>query len=214
MKQIESLEDLTPHPTNPNKGTKRGREFVRKSLEDYGAGRSVLADRNGVLIAGNQTAAAANAAGRKRVRVVQTDGEELVVVQRTDLDADDPAARALAVADNRATEIGLEWDKANLEKLDLSLDAFFDAKDLRAIGIKQPEITAPEPQLDRAEELRTKWVTARGQVWEIGRHRLMCGDSTATFDTMKLLNEVRPEMVFTSFPYAVGLKYRGGMTTT
>ena len=79
-------------------------------MKAYGAGRSILADRHGVVIAGNKTLEQAQALGLK-VRVVETTGDELVVVQRTNLDlATDATARQLALADNRVAELNLEWD--------------------------------------------------------------------------------------------------------
>src|SRR5687767_10793140 len=101
-KSIRTLADLTPDDRNANKGTERGTGLIESSLRSYGAGRSVLADKNGRLIAGNKTVEGCVNAGIERVRVVQTDGHELVVVQRTDLDLDDKAARELALIDNRA----------------------------------------------------------------------------------------------------------------
>jgi len=115
-KQIDSLDDLIPDARNANKGTERGVGMLGESMRRYGAGRSVLVDKHGSLIAGNKTVETAADAGLEKVRVVQTEGDELVVVQRTDLDLGvDPGARALAYADNRAGEVGLDWDAAVLE---------------------------------------------------------------------------------------------------
>ena len=66
----------------------------------------------------------------------------------------------------------------------------------------------PEPQIDRAEELQEKWGTERGQIWQIGRHRLMCGDCTGITDMDALLGGVKPQMMFTDPPY--GVNYEGG----
>lgn len=205
MSEIESLDDLTAHPNNPNKGTKKGQEFVSKSLTDYGAGRSILADKNGVIIAGNQTTAAAKKLGRKKVRVVQTTGDEIVVVQRMDLDASDPIAKGLAVADNRASELGLEWDPLALDKLDIKLDALFSEKDLRRIGMTPDPVTAPDAQVDRAEEFREKWQTERGQIWEVGDHRIMCGDATIPEDVQILMQGTKSAMLFTDPPWNVAI---------
>lgn len=73
---------LTPDPHNANRGTARGRAMLEQSLRSYGAGRSVLTDKHGVLIAGNKTAEAAQKLGLS-IREVETDGTELVVVRRT-----------------------------------------------------------------------------------------------------------------------------------
>ena len=110
-KKIERIEDLVPDIRNANKGTERGQYMVEHSLSQYGAGRSIVADAEGRIIAGNKTLQAAADLGIP-VRVVETDGNELVVVQRTDLDllSEDKRARLMAYADNRASEVGLEWD--------------------------------------------------------------------------------------------------------
>jgi hypothetical protein len=71
---------------NANKGTKRGRQLLGKSLEKYGAARSVVVDRNNRVIAGNKTVEAARASGMKFISVIETDGSSLVAVQRGDLD--------------------------------------------------------------------------------------------------------------------------------
>ena len=99
------LTAFEPDANNANAGTERGRAMVEESLRRYGAGRSILVDRNGNIIAGNTTHEAAIDIGLTDAVVVQTDGRKLVVVQRTDLDIDSPAGRALAVADNRTSEV-------------------------------------------------------------------------------------------------------------
>jgi hypothetical protein len=102
---------------NANIGTERGVYMLEHSLEEFGAGRSLLSDKNGVLIAGNKTQERAADLGITDVIEVETDGTQLVVVKRTDLDlADDPEkrARGLAYADNRAGEVGLSWDAARM----------------------------------------------------------------------------------------------------
>ena|ERR1700722_8732281 len=134
-KMITKISDLTPDNKNANKGTKRGKKMVAQSLKDYGAGRSVLADRDGRIIAGNKTVENAGAAGIEDVILVPTDGTKLVVVQRTDLSLDDAKARELAIADNRSSELGREWDAGNLKALDgdADLHKFFDEKELKRI---------------------------------------------------------------------------------
>lgn len=103
MKEIKDAADLTRDRRNANAGNMRGSAVVAESLARYGAGRSILADKEGRIIAGNTTAA--NWDGE--IEVIKTDGRKLVVVQRTDLDLEtDREARELAHADNRANQIG------------------------------------------------------------------------------------------------------------
>jgi hypothetical protein len=113
-----TLDQLTPDPMNPNAGTRRGREMLEESLETLGVGRSILLDKNGAIIAGNKTAQAATALGMGDVVIVQTDGSQVVAVQRTDLDLEhDTKAKRLALMDNRVGEIDLEWDKEVIQQL-------------------------------------------------------------------------------------------------
>lgn len=133
-----NLRDLKQDDHNANRGTFRGRCAVERSLVDVGAGRSIVVDKNGVILAGNKTAAAAQNAGiDDEVILVPTDGTKLVVVQRTDLDANDPKAKKLAVADNRAAELGLEWDQEVMKELssitELDLKPYFSPDELKEI---------------------------------------------------------------------------------
>jgi len=77
-----------------------------------------------------------------------------------------------------------------------------DLLELLGMAVEQPKevIEDPGPQIDRADELREKWQTERGQVWEVGRHRLMCGDSRG--DDVKSFLDRRIELCFTSPPYS------------
>jgi len=126
---------IRPDPKNSNKGTQRGRGLLEKSLRQYGAGRSVLADKHGTLIAGNKTAEVAEELGLPH-RIIQTDGHELIVVQRTDLDlSTDVAAVELGIADNRVGEVSLDWDVDVLAELsaDVDLSQFWGDDELAAL---------------------------------------------------------------------------------
>ena len=123
-KELIDIEELRQDALNFNKGTYEGEVLIKKSLERFKAGRSVLIDKNNNIIAGNKTVSAAATMGMK-VRVIETTGEELVAVKRTDIDLDSKEGRELALADNRTAQINLAWDEPNLEvaALQFGLDA-------------------------------------------------------------------------------------------
>lgn len=140
-KKLRTVADLAPDPHNANKHTERGLGMLDKSLERYGAGRSILVDRRGVVIAGNATLERAAEKGFP-VKVVESDGRALVVVQRTDLDIRDKAARELAIADNRVAQVGLDWDAEQLRALladGVDVSEFFRDGELEDL-LKQFEI--------------------------------------------------------------------------
>lgn len=131
------ITDLIPDDKNLNRGTRRGKKALEKSVTEYGAGRSILLDKNGRIIAGNKTVEEAKRAGITEVLVVETDGQQLVAVKRQDLDLDSKKGRGLALADNRAGQLNLSWDSQVLEELAIAgtieLDEWFDPDELAAI---------------------------------------------------------------------------------
>ena len=118
------ISELKQDTNNANKGTKRGNAAVAQSLKTLGAGRSILCDKHGVIIAGNKSVSQASAAGiDPDAIVVDSDGSKLIVVRRTDLDlSTDSKAKALAIADNRTAELGLEWNPAVIADLANEMD--------------------------------------------------------------------------------------------
>lgn len=122
-KELIDIEELRQDNLNFNKGTYQGEVLIKKSLERFKAGRSVLIDKDNNIIAGNKTVQAAATMGMK-VRVIETTGDELVAVKRTDIDIDSKEGRELALADNRTAQINLAWDEQNLEaaSLEFGLD--------------------------------------------------------------------------------------------
>lgn len=110
---------------NANKGTKRGLKVLDNSLRQYGAGRSVLLDKNNKIIAGNKTVERAVDIGIEDVTIIESDGTKLVAVKRTDLDLDseDGRARALATYDNRVGQLDLDWDLEALKEVDSKIVA-------------------------------------------------------------------------------------------
>lgn len=142
------LADLIPDSKNANKGTLRGRAMLEDVLRKYGAARSIVVDKHGHIIAGNKTTEAAVDIGIDDAIVVETTGDQLVVVKRTDVDLDSEAGRAIAIADNRAGEVGLEWDAEVLEDLlsdGVNLAEFFDPDELSALLNETPDLDSQDP---------------------------------------------------------------------
>lgn len=150
--QNRKVEDLQLDDKNANRGTIRGRAMLSDSFENYGAGRSILIDKNGKVIAGNKSLEAYAEAGGEEVVVIPTDGKQLVAVQRTDLDLDkDKQARELAVLDNRTAEIGLSWNVEALQQLStegVNLLAAFDQPELDHLTAISEQAAANALQLN------------------------------------------------------------------
>ena len=206
--KIIDIEDLTPDAHNFNQGTDEGRQLMQRSLTELGAGRSILVDRNGNVIAGNKTQEAAIKAGIRRVRVIETDGTELVAVKRTDIDIDSAKGRELALVDNLATQVNLAWDEAELEAMDV------EGFDPGQWGWEPPEIQGeptdeqgqgeqPEAKEDDFDETKEKIETVckKGDLWQLGNHRLVCGSCTDPDAMGKLMGGERADIAFTSPPY-------------
>ena len=128
---------------NYRKHDKRNKSLIKKSLEKFGAGRSIVVDAEGEIIGGNGVYEQAQKLGLK-TKIVETDGSELVVVKRTDLKTDDEKRKALAVMDNSTSDTS-EFD------LEL-LTADFSVDELEDFGIELPE----EEESDEDEKYSIK----------------------------------------------------------
>ena len=101
---------------NFNAHTEQGRALLKKSVTENGFGRSIVVDRDNNIIAGNGIVEAAKSLNKKNIRIIDTTGDELVVVRRTDLDIDSEEGRRLALADNATSAVNLAWNYDELEK--------------------------------------------------------------------------------------------------
>lgn len=199
------LKDLVFDNKNFNKHTEFGMSLIEKSLRNNGAGRSILIDKNNRIIAGNGVTEVAGQIGLDDVQIVETDGTKIIAVKRTDIDLDSKQGREMALADNATGAADLQWDADAIADVESEFDI-----DASAWGVdvdfeddaEQP--TASEDDFDEstdAIENRCK----KGDVWLLGNHRLMCGDSTSEDDFAKLMDGAKADMVFTDPPYGVSI---------
>lgn len=137
--KTNKLSELKFDKINANKHSSKGQKAVENSLQKYGAGRSILVDKDNNIIAGNLTAEVAGQIGLDNIQFVETDGKKLIVVKRTDLDINSKTARELAIADNRTSELSLNWDEDALKNLKenfkVDLKDFFSNDELLDMGL-------------------------------------------------------------------------------
>ena len=215
QEKIINIEELVQDEHNFNKGTDEGGKLMERSFKEMGAGRSVLIDKHGKIIAGNKSQKAAIAAGIKRVRVIETTGDELIAVKRTDVELESEQGRKMALLDNLTTQVNLAWDEAELQTITGEIEGFdvgdfgFDIKDMPSIdldGNKKPisnvnEKPAEEDDFDPDAKFETK--VHEGDIWQLGEHKLLCGDSTKPENVLRLLGEERADCWLTDPPYNV-----------
>lgn len=206
-----SLDEIIPDVRNPNLGTPEGEQAIFDSVEINGAGRSIVVTNDNHTIGGAKTLKAAKATGRvRRAVVVPVSGDTLVVVKRTDIESGTPEAVRLGVADNRTSELSYAPDAEVLAELLVGLQddggllgSGFDegmlTELLQQVGTETPE--APAPKIDEAEALREKWGVERGQLWQVGRHRLLCGDAMREEDVVRVMGGMEPTLIFADPPW-------------
>ena len=176
------------------------KRVIRKSLEELGAGRSIVIDNEGEIIAGNGVYEQAQKLGIK-TKIVETDGSELVVVKRTDLATGDDKRKRLALADNAASDTS-EWaDELLREDWTPEVLADFGVV-LPDVEIQNETEEAQEDDFDEDNE-QIEPVTKPGDIWQLGRHRLLCGDSTDPAQIAKLMGGVSADLFLTDPPYNV-----------
>jgi len=122
-KQIENttVTSLIADDKNFNKGSEVGAEMIRKSFQKFGAGRSILLDKNNRIIAGNKSV---EFSGIQDVMIVESDGTQLIAVKRTDIDLDSPKGREMALADNASAKANIVFD-AELVEAELGEAGYF-----------------------------------------------------------------------------------------
>ena len=200
---MTDISDLKFDDKNFNKHTAKGMGLLEKSLQQFGAGRSILLDKDNNIIAGNGIVEAAGSVGLTKVKIVETTGDEIVAVKRTDVTLDSAEGREMALVDNATASADLEWDKDNIAE-------YFEPEETEAWGLdidwdEDTEVEEDEaPEVDESEPPKSEL----GRVYQLGGHRLMCGDSTNAGSVAILMDGKKADMVFTDPPYE--LETEGG----
>jgi DNA modification methylase len=205
---MTSIKDLKSDHKNARKRTDRSAKLIAESLQRYGAARSIVIDEDNRILAGNGTIEGAKAAGIKNIRVIETDGTEIIAVKRTGLTEDEKIG--LALADNRTSDLS-DWDKDMLQQLSAEHDLvpWFDADDLAEILGTVEQLPAEGlTDADDVPEAPEEPITKLGDLWILGDHRLLCGDSTDVLAVERLMDGKKADMVFTDPPY--GVEYDSG----
>jgi len=194
--QSVSISELSHDPANVRIHDDRNIETIVASLKRFGQQKPIVVDVSGVVRAGNGTLEAAKRMGWEAIDTITTslEGSE---------------ATAYAIADNRTAELA-EWDDealaATLEGLQLD-----DAELLEAAGFDDTELESlladvmgpPEVVEDEVPEPPDDPITQPGDLWLLGPHRLLCGDSTKADDVARLMDGEKADLVLTDPPYGV-----------
>lgn len=195
--------DLIPYANNPRTHSDQQVAQVAASIQEFGFNNPILIDEHNGIIAGHGRLAAAQKLDLKLVPTIMLEG--LTEAQR----------KAYVIADNKLTENG-GWDYdllaveiERLKELDVDIDLTgFDPTELDKI--LEPEVIQGLTDEDDVPEAPEEPITKRGDVWILGNHRLMCGDSTSVDDVDRLMAGQKADLIFTDPPYNVAFNGRSG----
>lgn len=104
------INDLRQQPQPMNKGCDYGMDMLMHAIKKHGLARSVVADKNNVVFVGDKVFKAAKQLGINKIHVVETNGDTLVVVKRTDIDSESVKGKDISLVDNLSSQENLEWD--------------------------------------------------------------------------------------------------------
>lgn len=205
--QLVSTDKLIPYVNNARTHSPEQIKKLRSSLREFGFVNPVIIDREYNVIAGHGRLMAAKEEGITEVPCVYVD--HLTDAQK----------KAYILADNRmALDAG--WDEELLavemqELQDLGYDLSmtgFDEKELADLFSDGTGSDAKDDDFDLTAALEKAAFVERGDIWTVGRHRLMCGDATSADDVSALMNGVKANLILTDPPYGVSFKSSSGLT--
>lgn len=191
-----TIKDLIPDDKNFNKGSEFGNALIEKSFRKFGAGRSILIDKNNRVIAGNKSLENFSSIGLEDVQIVESDGKKLIAVRRNDIDLDSPEGREMALADNAAAKANIVFD-AEVIEAELG-EAVCEEW---GVDLNKEEPDAEEDDFNGVTPKEP--ITALGDLYELNDHKLICGSSTETDTFEKLFNGQLADLVVTDPPYNV-----------
>ena len=196
---MTSIKDLKSDHKNARRRTDRSASLIAESLKRYGAARSIVIDEDGRILAGNGTVEGAKKAGIDKLRIIEAEGDELIAVRRAGLSEDEKVG--LALADNRSSDLS-EWDHDMLRQLseEHDLTPWFEDDELLAEVLDTVEGNTDPDDVPEAPE---EPVTKPGDLWILGDHRLLCGDSTDTLALERLMAGRNADLWLTDPPYNV-----------
>ena len=200
------ISDISQDPANVRKHSERNLESIAASLRAFGQQKPIVVDKRGVILAGNGTYEAARRIGWDKIQITRTDLSGTL-------------ATAYAIADNRTAELA-EWDDTALaeqlralqsEEFDLKNVGYTDDEVQQLIdGIGDDLLGASQVTEDEIPEPPVEPITKPGDLWLLGDHRLLCGDSTKAEDVERLMAGAKADLCFTSPPYSDQRDYHGG----
>lgn len=186
------IKEIKPYDRNAKKHDDTQISNVAESIRQFGFVQPIVIDSNGVIVIGHCRFEAA-----KRLKYA-----EVPCIMVDDLTPEQ--VDALRIVDNKTNESPWDIDLLTEELQDLDLSMFDFAWDLMEETDEATEITEDEaPEIDKTNDPISKF----GQIWKLGRHRLMCGDSTSEENVKALLGGAKADLLLTDPPY--GVDYTG-----
>lgn len=194
---LVDLHKIVPNPKNPNKHDKKQIDLLAKLIDFQGQRLPlIVSNRSGFLVAGHG-----------RLEAIQKLGWTKSAVDYQDFESEAQEI-AFLISDNKIQELA-ESDESMIQDLAKSLGDFdFDLLGIPDFQLIETE-TLPQGDPDAVPEMPSEAKTKLGDVYRLGKHRLMCGDSTSVDAVEKLFDGGRADITFTSPPYNAGKNIRG-----